>query len=335
MNTPCSSPICVSRHEGATPAHPAKPLLPAHLPLLALAVGLILIGSERLEAQEETRQVDVAMARGFQPALTVEGAIAGSTSFKAGSTPAGAASVDNARVSLSAPLPPLSTSVFDTVGITYTEYAFSRNAGTPLPAYLHGLSADIGAIDRIAQDWTLIARVSPGLYNAGSGFSTRGFGIGAFAIAQYQFDPNLTGGFGVGYNSLGHGINRLLPVASIDWKPADGWEVSVGFPRTGVTYTLTPQWKAGAVAEFDGGSYFIKDDPAPRLGSKPSLADTRLDYRSIRTGALVSYEVQTGFSVRLGFGAVVDREANYADRGYKLKSNGTAAYLSGGASYRF
>jgi hypothetical protein len=301
----------------------------------SLALAGFCLGVGPLCAQEESRQLNSPPAGGAQPSLIVDGAVAGDTGFKVGSTRVGGASVDNFRASLSAPLPPLSPTVFETIGLTYADYSFGRDAGTPLPNNLHGLSADLGAVDRLDDDWTLIARVSPGLYNAGSGFSSKGFGVGVFAIAEYRFNANLRGGLGLGYNSLGHGISKVLPVASLDWRPAERWDVSVGFPRTGITYQVNPRWNIGGVAEFDGGAFYNKTDPAPQLTGKPSLADTRLDYLSVRLGGVVSYDIAPGFSVRLGVGAVVLRQADYYQRNYELKSKGAAAYVSGGARYRF
>lgn len=316
----------------------ARPIMKKLLrPMIAgaLAAALASLASPQLSAQEESRQVNAIPTAGLQPSLVIDGAVAGSTGFKVGSTRVGGTSADSARVSLSAPLPPISSTIFTTVGLTYTDYSFNRDNGTPLPSNLHGLSLDFGAVDRLDDRWTLIARVDPGLYNAGSGFTSRGFGVGVFAIADYRFSSTLNGGIGLGYNSLGHGISRVLPVASVDWKPADGWDVSVGFPRTGVTYSLAPQWTVGGVAEFDGGAFYIKNDPAPQLKGKPALNDTRLDYLSVRVGGVVSYEIARGFSLRLGVGAVVLRQADYFNRSYKLKSNGSAGYVSGGVRYQF
>jgi hypothetical protein len=288
-----------------------------------------------LSAQEEARQVDSTMAGGSQlaPTLLVDGTVAGSTGFKVGSTRVGGTTADSARVSLTSPLPPFSPSAFATVGLTYTDYSFNPNPGTPLPENLHGLSADLGVVDRLDERWTLIGRVSPGFYNSGSGFSGHGFGVGVFAIADYQFSSTLRGG--IGYNSLGRGISRVLPIASLDWKPADRWDVSVGFPRTGVTYQLTPEWSIGGVAEFDGGAFYVNHDPAPQLLGKPALNNTRLDYLSVRLGAVTSYDLSRGFSIRLGLGAVVLRQADYYQRNYKLKSTGAAGYGSAAVRYRF
>jgi hypothetical protein len=314
---------------------PPRALRP-HFAALA-AVALLALLPLSLSAQEEARQVDSTMAGGSQlaPTLLVDGTVAGSTGFKVGSTRVGGTTADSARVSLSAPLPPFSPSAFATVGLSYTDYSFNPNPGTPLPENLHGLSADLGLVDRLDDRWTLIGRVSPGFYNAGSGFSGHGFGVGVFAIADYRFSSALRGGIGLGYNSLGHGISRVLPIASLDWKPADRWDISVGFPRTGVTYMLTPDWSVGGVAEFDGGAFYVNHDPAPQLLGKPALNNTRLDYLSVRLGAVTSYDFARGFSVRLGLGAVVLRQADYYQRNYKLKSTGEAAYGSAAVRYRF
>lgn len=72
--------------------------------------------------------------------------------------------------------------------------------------------------------------MSPGVHNADSGFSSKGFGVGVIAIASRKFTPNFGAGFGFVYNSLSKGTGRMMPVATFNWTPAPAWRVSSASP---------------------------------------------------------------------------------------------------------
>jgi hypothetical protein len=187
--------------------------------------------------------------------LTLDGAFTARTDFEARGAPAGDIAIAQAGLALSVPLRPIDGKWFPSVGLNYKAYELDRAPGTPLPERLHSLGASFSVFGAINPDWKVIASVSPRLANAGSGFSSRGLGVGVVAVATRKFSADFSGGFGVVYDSLARGTGRLLPVATFDWAPAPGWRVFLGFPRTGAAWQAAPDLLAEFVAEADFGSF--------------------------------------------------------------------------------
>ena len=267
--------------------------------------------------------------------LKFDTAYTGDTPFEARGASAGSFSVAQFGAEIAVPLPPVGGNLFPIVSLRHRHYSLDRDTGTPLPDRLNSLSAAFTVIGKLDADWSLLASVSPGLHNAGSGFSSRGFGVGALAIASRRFTPGFGAGFGFVYDSLSKGTGRIIPVATFNWTPAPAWRVTLGFPRTGVIYTFTAELDFEFTAEADFGSFYVTDDPLPGGRNQPALDRTRLEYQSVRVGPAVAWRASTQLSARASVGAVPVLNADYHQRNYRVKSERTAAYASAALEWKF
>lgn len=267
--------------------------------------------------------------------LRLETAYTGDTPFEARGASAGGFSVAQFGAEVAAPLPPIGGTLFPDVSVRYRHYALDLDSGTPLPDRLQSLSAAFSVFGQLDADWSLRGSVSPGVHNAGSGFSSKGFGVGVLAIASRKFTPDFGAGFGFVYNSLSKGTGRIIPVATFNWTPAPAWRVTLGFPRTGVIRTLTPELDFEFTAEADFGSFYVTDDPLPGGRNKPALNRTRLEYQSIRVGPALAWRSPSGFSARASVGAVPLLNADYHQRKYRLESERLTPYASAALAWRF
>jgi hypothetical protein len=86
---------------------------------------------------------------------------------------------------------------------------------------------------------------------------------------------------------------------------------------------------------MDFGSFQVNDDPLPAGRNKPALNRTRLEYKAVRVGPALKWEASPGLSARLGAGLVPFLEAEYEQRGYKLKSGGSAGFASLELEWKF
>lgn len=266
--------------------------------------------------------------------LTLESGFTGGTDLEARGAPAGGMSVFQTSARINVPLPPLSAGWFPGVSLRYRHHRLDREAGTPLPGDLRSLSLGLNAYGVLSPDWTFIGSVSPGV--AGSeGLGSRGFGVGVLALAMRKFGPDLSAGFGLRYDSLARGFTRILPVATFDWAPAPGWKAFLGFPRTGASWAMNKEWSAEFTAEMDFGSFQVGDDPLPAGRNKPALNRTRLEYKAVRVGPALKWEATPDFSARLGAGVVPFLEAEYEQRGYRLKSSGATGFASLELDWKF
>ncbi len=267
--------------------------------------------------------------------LKFDTAYTGDTPFAARGAAVGSFSVAQFGIEIVVPLPPVGGDIFPIVSLRYRHYSLDRAAGTPLPDRLQSLGAALTVFSKLGADWSLLASVSPGLHNAGSDFSSKGFGVGVLAIASRKFTPDFGAGFGFVYDSLSKGTGRIIPVATFNWTPAPAWRVTLGFPRTGVIHTFNPELDFEFTAEADFGSFYVTDDPLPGGRNKPALNRTRLEYQSVRVGPAIAWRASPTFSARASVGAVPVLNADYHQRGYRVKSDRVAPYASAALEWKF
>jgi hypothetical protein len=286
-------------------------------------MGLALSATLSLFAQSP----DLAPAGG-RPAnalisLKLEAATTGHVPLKVGGF-----SVVQARADLSLPLPPIGAGTYLIAGLNYQQHALTLDSSTPLPTQLQSLKASLTLIRIINPAWTFIGSVSPGLHNAGTRFTSRGFGVGTLAVANRKFSNDFSAGFGAVYNSLSREHGRALPVASFEWQASPEWKIFVGFPRSGASWQMTDDLAVEFIAEADFGTYYVTTDPQPSLAKKPALNRTRLDYQAFRLGAAAAWRFSPHTSLRATLGAVPMLKADYHQRNYELKSERAAPFFS-------
>lgn len=275
------------------------------------------------------RPADAAVTIKFDLAYT------GDTPFEARGASAGSFSVAQYGADIAVPLPPVGGTLFPSLGLRYRHYSLDRDPATPLPDRLHSLGAAFSVFTKLDAAWSLLASVSPGLHNAGSGFTARGFGVGTLALASRKFSPNFGAGFGFVYDSLSKGTGRILPVATCNWTPTPAWRVTLGFPRTGVICTVRPNLDGEFILEADFGSFYVTDDPLPGGRNKPALNRTRLEYQALRVGPALTWRASPTWSARASVGAVPLLHADYHQRNYRLKAERIAPYASTALGWSF
>ncbi len=281
--------------------------------------------------------VPTAPGRPASSAVTLkfDTAYTGETPVEARGASAGSFSSAQFGAEFAVTLPPVGGNLFPVLSLRYRHYALVRDPGTPLPDHLRSLSAAYTVFSQLDSDWSLLASVSPGVHQAGSHVSAKGFGVGALAIASRKFTSDFGAGFGFVYDSLSKGTGRIIPVATFNWKPAPAWRVTLGFPRTGVMYSFNPKLDIEFTAEADFGSFYVTDDPLPGGTNKPALARTRLEYRSIRVGPAIAWRFLPTVSARASVGAVPLLSADYSQRNYRVKSERAAPYASAELEWKF
>lgn len=270
-----------------------------------------------------------------QPTFAVDAAYTGNTPFEARGASAGAASITQfgAKLSLPVALPLAGTS--STWSLGYRDYTLERDPLTPLPRRLKSLSTSLSAFRASVNNWSYFGSVSLGAHEAGSTFSSHGVGVSVVALANRTLRPDLTAGLGFAYNSLSRRHGRILPVATLDWRPAPAWRAFLGFPRTGATWQAAPDLDVDFVVEADFGAFYLQDDPAPLRPNRPALNRTRLDYQALRVGPAVVWRATSAVGLRAAAGIVPLLDIEYRQRGYELESDRISGFFSLSADVKF
>ncbi|MFA6286280.1 MAG: DUF6268 family outer membrane beta-barrel protein [Opitutaceae bacterium] len=200
----------------------------------------------------------------------------------------------------------------------------------PLPDKLESFGLSLSATKFFGgedeNNWRATLVVRPGVSSDGSGSSSDGFSAPVIVSVGKRYSPTLAWDLGVRFDPNSN--NEVFPVFGVRWDFLPDWMLSVGLPRTEVTYQLTEKWTLKGGLRFQGGTYHVGTALAPGLG------DTFLEYREIRAGGGFEWKLSDSLSLNLDGGMVVDRRFDYFERGYELKGASTA-YLSVGLSTRF
>ncbi len=219
-------------------------------------------------------------------------------------------------------------------GLSYDRVVIrqAEGAALPLPEKLSTLTAGVTAQWQAAPAWQ-VTGIAATVWSSGAnrrGFGTslgsasRGFVV--VGMVAHPFSETFSASAGAAYNSKGEGVLKFGPVLSLEWKFAESWTASLGYPTTGISYQLSEQWKFGLEIEGLGGTYYVDQDPLPNQAGQPSLARTQLQFYDVRAGLSATYALKPGTILRLTFGEVLGQEFNYPQRQLKLKSDSHAVY---------
>jgi hypothetical protein len=203
----------------------------------------------------------------------------------------------------------------------------------PIPKRMQSLVASM-EFSRVLNDkWSLSTTVAAGSYVGNCGLLSDGWGVAVSSIGLYRWKENVTFAVGAAYDSLSHDY-RFVPILGFDWQINEKWSAAIGFPSTSVTYKLNRRFTLSWEASGSGGTYCVKEDPAPGIAPR-SLANSKLETLEIRVGSRITWKINDRFSVNAASGLMLYREFKYIDRNYKLKSHNASSFLSVGGSVSF
>ena len=214
---------------------------------------------------------------------------------------------------------PLAQGLIFTPGLAYTHTSLDASAGIALPESVQELSLNLGLRGLINKQWAYLVGFRPGFYGDFKNLGSDSFNAPLFLSAFYVQSPDLTWIFGVTANAFND--NPIIPIVGVRWKFAPDWQLDVGFPRTGVSYTWDKTLTLRGGLSVLGGNYRITENlgvPAPGIRR---LNNTYLDITEIRVGVGVDYKVTETLGLEVDLGTTALRRFDYPDRDYRLKGD--------------
>lgn len=293
------------------------------LALSAIALGAALCPA--LRAQPASATFRPALVDAFSSTYTYSGA----GDLNRGNTRSGELSLSRFDFSVSGRVP-LQPGTILIPGLAYSHTTLDTSAGVPLPGSVQELSLSLGVRGVLAQKWAYLVALRPGFY--GQKLVGDSFNAPLFLATFYRQSETLTWIFGVTANAFND--NPILPVVGAQWKFAPDWQLDVGFPRTGLAYTVSPKLTLRGGLSFLGGNYRITENlgvPAPGIAR---LNNTYLDLTEVRVGAGLAYKFAGGLELDLDVGVTTLRRFEFPDRNYRLNGD-NVGWLSITLNHRF
>jgi hypothetical protein len=217
-------------------------------------------------------------------------------------------------------------------GLKLEHFDIDAPASVPLPDRLQGLAVELSATRVFSPEWTGTVVLSPGLYAASGDFGGDAFNVPVLALATWRSGPDLSLFGGARYD--GFSDTPVIPFLGVRWQATPEVTLTVGAPRTEVSYRGAGdrEWFFGA--SFQGGGFAVDDAALPVPAGYPRLRDTVVDYREIRIGGGLRMPLGEGLRLELEAGWMVDRRFDYHERSLEVKTDG-AASVRLGLSARF
>ncbi|MDX2185599.1 MAG: DUF6268 family outer membrane beta-barrel protein [Opitutaceae bacterium] len=206
-----------------------------------------------------------------------------------------------------------------TYGTTFQWLGIDASDSAPLPDSIAAAGLDLGYSTPVLTDKRLIVGVRPG-------FNGAGFNVAGTVFLTGKTTETFTWLAGVVLDA--HNEYPVLPVVGFVWQPAERWTVALRVPRSEIAYRFNPELEASLGFSFGTGTY--KTNAVPVTASGRNLSDSWFDYREIRVGPALAWNVDPNFQIRAETGWVVDRRFEFDDQDVVVRSDDTVyAGLSG------
>lgn len=171
------------------------------------------------------------------------------------------AQVSSYDVAVNVPLP-LGEKTFLIPGIGYHADGISYHDAPPSFVDLrvfHSIELAALFVQLLPNDWSLSARVAPGIAGDFAGLDTGMLRFNALGMASHSFSPRFVLGGGA-MTTFSFGSFLPLPAAYLSWKPIDELHVEAFLPAfLHVSYTIAHRVRLGAMADFNGNEYAVRD----------------------------------------------------------------------------
>ena len=238
--------------------------------------------------------------------------------FKRGATKIDGISLSRFEFSASGRVPIVKDVLFNP-GLAYSHTTIETPDNTPLPETVQEFSVNLGFRGSFNKKWAYLAALRPGIYGDFERIGSDSFNAPLFLAAFYVPNSELTWIFGVTANAFNK--RPVLPVLGFRLKLAQNLQFELGFPRTGLSYALNPDFTLRGGLSVFGGNYRITKNlgvPAPGI---QRLNNTYLDLTELRGGLGVTYKVATNLEIEADFGYTAMRRLEFPDRNYRLRGD--------------
>jgi len=185
----------------------------------------------------------------------------------------------------------------------------------------HSVGINFNYIRRMNQKWSFIGMFNPQLSsNFTAKLSGDDFYLNMIALFNCSSKQNNRLTFGLVYsNSMG--VPFPIPVISY-WKRFNNtWQMNLGFPRMGATYTLNPTSDFSGYIEFDGMNANISQNISNPMFEDYRIAE-QVNYNAIISGIEYHYHIrQFQIKLNLGYslGQVLELQNSNNDTAYEFE----------------
>lgn len=127
-------------------------------------------------------------------------------------------------------------------GVEAQGFHFDIPSSAPVPEALYGAALRIGSQWQLAEKWTLLTQISPGLYSDFADLDGGDVNVPVFALLEYKIQPELQLYFGASAD-----FRRdipVIPVIGARWELAEHGPCKRRFPSPASSIASTTMWRS-------------------------------------------------------------------------------------------
>jgi hypothetical protein len=195
------------------------------------------------------------------------------------------------------------------VDLMVQNYWLESVPDAPVPDHLNTLGLGTGLAYRASDEWLFMARISPLLYRL-SDVNGDDVGVAGGVMALWRYSATYQ--FLFGLMAAPDSDVPVLPMAGMNWRIDDQWDLSLMFPQPRLTYLPDEHWRFYFGANVGGTTFRTSDNLGADLG-EPRYNNALGTYRDVRLGAGIGYKLNRHLRVDAEAGYSVWREIDYKD----------------------
>ncbi|MHB9075043.1 MAG: DUF6268 family outer membrane beta-barrel protein [Desulfobaccales bacterium] len=237
----------------------------------------------------------------------VDSSYVGSGNVKYGATTRGKSDAFSLTLGLNAQIP-LQDKWIAELGLGSDNLFLNSVAGAPVPDQINTMRFSAGLGYRFNQKLTVVAMLSPMLYNL-SDIHSNDLGFAGMVRAEYRVNPDLLLAFGVGFNPDSE--YPVLPAAGLIWNIRQmNLTLNLMFPGPRLIYHATPNLSLYAGGRMVAATFRTESDQGDKIGV-PRFNNALGTYRDFHLGGGVDYQIIRGLMFSVEGGYSVGRQIDY------------------------
>jgi len=262
--------------------------------------------------------------------ISVDSSYVGSGNVNYGGTTRGKSDAFSVSVNLNTHIP-LQDKWFAALGLGSDNFFLNSVVGAPVPDQINTMRFSAGLGYRFNQKLTVVAMLSPMLYNL-SDIHGNDLGFAGMVKADYRVNPDLILAFGVAFNPDSE--YPVLPAAGLIWNIRQmNLTLNLMFPSPRLIYHVNPNLSFYAGGRMVATTFRTDSDQGDKIGL-PRFNNALSTYRDFHLGGGVNYQIIRGLMFSVEGGYSVGRQIDYTRLGETVEFD-PSPYIQAGVKGRF
>jgi hypothetical protein len=181
--------------------------------------------------------------------------------------------------------------------------------GTPVPIHINTLGFGAGLGCRAVENWMFIARISPLFYRLYD-VNSDDVGVAGGLMAMWNYSPTFQFMFGI--MVAPDSDLPVLPMAGMNWRINEQWDLSLMFPQPRLTFQPNEHWRFYAGVNINGTTFRTSNALGNDIGNA-RYNNALGTYRDVRFGGGIGYTLNQNVRVEAEAGYSISRQIDYTD----------------------